>query len=192
MELSPRKQAVLKAVIKSYIETGEPIGSKNLIALLENAPSSATIRNEMSELCELGFLKQPHTSAGRIPTSDGYRLYVDSLMPCAELSVEEKDDIDKALQSLRCEPEGIPAAAAQILSRLTGLPAIACLVTEQSPRIKRIELLPIARSAAMLLVITEDGRTRSRIFRQSEGFTNEQEECFRRLVSKRIKSRPTA
>ena len=80
MELTPRKQAVLKAIVKAYIETGEPIGSKNLIALLENAPSSATLRNEMSELCELGLLHQPHTSAGRIPTSNGYRLYVDSLM----------------------------------------------------------------------------------------------------------------
>ena len=79
-ELTPRKKAVLSAVVKAYIETGEPIGSKILMGLMENAPSSATLRNEMNELCNLGFLSQPHTSAGRIPTSNGYRLYVDTLM----------------------------------------------------------------------------------------------------------------
>lgn len=68
MELSPRKQAVLAAVTKAYIKTGEPVGSKALTALLKNAPSAATLRNEMSELCDMGLLAQPHTSAGRIPT----------------------------------------------------------------------------------------------------------------------------
>lgn len=71
MELSPRKQAVLAAVTKAYIKTGEPVGSKALTALLKNAPSAATLRNEMSELCDMGLLAQPHTSAGRIPTSSG-------------------------------------------------------------------------------------------------------------------------
>ena len=79
MELSPRKQAVLAAVTKAYIKTGEPVGSKALTALLKNAPSAATLRNEMSELCDMGLLAQPHTSAGRIPTSSGFKLYVNSL-----------------------------------------------------------------------------------------------------------------
>ena len=70
MELSPRKQAVLAAVTSAYIKTGEPIGSKALTTVLKNAPSSATLRNEMNELCELGLLTQPHTSAGRIPSAN--------------------------------------------------------------------------------------------------------------------------
>jgi len=187
MELSPRKQAVLKAIIKAYIETGEPIGSKNLTALLENAPSSATLRNEMSELCELGLLSQPHTSAGRIPTEKGYRLYVDSLMTHKELNGQEKEYIDCGLDELTCEPEGIPAAAAQLLSRLTELPVIACLITNHSPKIKRVELVPIGRHSAMLLVITDDGRTRNRIFRYSKEPSREQMECFIELIEKRIK-----
>ena len=138
MELTPRKQAVLKAIVKAYIETGEPIGSKNLMALIPNAPSSATLRNEMSELCELGLLHQPHTSAGRIPTVGGYRLYVKNLMNGEELPIATQQFIDKELESLSCEPEGIPAAAAQLLSKITGLPALACLMTEGSPRIKKI------------------------------------------------------
>lgn len=80
MELSPRKQAVLAAVTKTYIKTGEPVGSKALNLILKNAPSAATLRNEMSELCDLGLLAQPHTSAGRVPTSNGFKVYVDTLM----------------------------------------------------------------------------------------------------------------
>lgn len=189
MELTPRKQAVLKAIIKAYIETGEPIGSKNLMLLLPNAPSSATLRNEMSELCELGLLQQPHTSAGRIPTVGGYRMYVKNLMHETELSQAAKQFIDEGLESLSCEPEGIPAAAAQLLTKLTGLPAIACLITEKSPKIKRVELLPIGKFSVMLLIITEDGRTRNRIFRQGKGMDSEVEKSFRRLAESRIKGK---
>lgn len=188
MELTPRKQAVLKAIIKAYIENGEPIGSKNLTALIENAPSSATLRNEMSELCELGLLHQPHTSAGRIPTSRGYSFYVNSLMTKSQIKETDREYIDKALESINCEPEGIPSAVAQMLSRLTGLPAIACLITERQPRVKRIELLTIGRSSVMLLIITDDGRTRNRVLRHS-GFSAESEDCFLKLIDKRIKGR---
>lgn len=190
MELTPRKQAVLKAIVKAYIETGEPIGSKNLTALIDNAPSSATLRNEMSELCELGFLHQPHTSAGRIPTSSGYRLYVNSLMNKPPLSKETEALIDNEFSEIHSEPESIPAAAAQILSRITGLPAISCLMTERPARIKRIELLPIGRFSVMLLIITDDGRTRNRIFRQGKNFTKQIENEFYDIVSRKIKGKP--
>ena len=99
LELTPRKQAVLKAIVKAYIETGEPVGSKILTELIENAPSSATLRNEMSELCDLGFLEQPHTSAGRIPTSRGFQFYVKKLMPAGEISESDKAYIDNALEN---------------------------------------------------------------------------------------------
>ena len=78
MELTKRKQDVLEAIIRAYIATGEPVGSKILTGIMENAPSSATLRNEMSELCELGLLEQPHISAGRIPTNDAYKLFDNS------------------------------------------------------------------------------------------------------------------
>jgi len=184
MKLTPRKQAVLKAIVKAYIETGEPVGSKNLTFLLENAPSSATLRNEMSELCELGFLEQPHTSAGRIPTSRGYRFYIESLSAIEEPVAEIKSFIDDSLAGYNCEPENIPVLAAQTLSHLTGLPAISCLITVRPPVIKRIELLSIGRYSAMLLIITDDGRTRSRTFRKSRNFTEELEQQFRLILKK--------
>lgn len=189
MELTPRKQAVLKAIVKAYIETGEPIGSKNLVALLENAPSSATLRNEMSELCELGLLKQPHTSAGRVPTGKGYKLYINKLMPKPQISDHEAAIISDAIEEIHCEPENIPAKAAQALSALTGLPAVSCLITKKPTGIKKIQLLPIGRSSVMLLVITDDGRTRSRIFRKSGGISPEVTELFDSLVKEHIKGK---
>lgn len=80
MELGERKKRILKAIIDEYIRTGEPVGSKTLVEMLENKVSSATIRNEMAELSAGGYLDQPHTSAGRIPTATAFRLYVDELM----------------------------------------------------------------------------------------------------------------
>ena len=186
MELTPRKQAVLKAIVKAYTETGEPIGSKNLTALLDNAPSSATLRNEMSDLCELGFLHQPHTSAGRIPTSRGYRFYVENLSGGTQISEEIRSLIDSELGDFTKEPENLPALAAKTLSKLTGLPSVSCLLTEKPPVIKRVELLSIGKSSVMLLVITNDGRTRNRIFRQGGGFTSEVEEQFHSVIKKRI------
>lgn len=190
MELSPRKQAVLKAIVKAYIETGEPIGSKNLTLLLENAPSSATLRNEMSELCELGLLHQPHTSAGRIPTNEGYRIYIDSLMSRSVLNVNSAQFIEDALMTIRTEPENIPRITAETLSHFTGLPAVSVLITEKTPRVKKIELLPIGKYSLMLLVITDDGRNRNCVFRQGKNFTESAENTFRELVERRIKGKP--
>lgn len=189
MQLSSRKQAVLKAIVKAYIETGEPVGSKNLTLLIENAPSSATLRNEMSELCELGLLHQPHTSAGRVPTEVGLRLYVDSLMHKSNPSDGEMQLIDRNLSNLHCEPEGIPAAAAKMLTELTGLPAFSYLIALNPPRIKKVDLLPISRSSAMLLLVTEDGRTRNRIFRMGKDFSLDAQNCFKKLIENRIAGR---
>lgn len=190
MELTPRKQAVLKAVVKAYIETGEPIGSKILTELLENAPSSATLRNEMNELCSLGLLEQPHTSAGRVPTVGGFRFYVDSLMPDTNIDSVAKEYIDNALTSIHCEPEQIPAEAAKILSELTGLPALSCTVSNRVPILKKLELLPVSRYAVMLLVITDDGRTRSRLFRQGMNFTPSTVRLFEEISKKYLIGNP--
>jgi len=187
LELTPRKQAVLKAIVKAYIETGEPIGSKILTGLLENAPSSATLRNEMSELCELGLLKQPHTSAGRVPTAGGYRLYVDNLMSEKDVSRQTADYIDKYLSELNCEPEEIPKAAAELLTKLTGLPALSCIITDKSPKIKQVQLLPIGRNSFMLVTLTDDGRARSKILRIGKDLSDSAKECFNKVYEAHIK-----
>lgn len=190
IELTPRKQAVLKAIVKAYIETGEPIGSKILTSLIENAPSSATLRNEMSELVSMGLLEQPHTSAGRIPTSDGLKLYVNDLMTKKEVSSEHKDFIDGRFESITEMPERIPAIAGEILSDLTHLPVIACVLTPDTVVVKKVELLEISRNTVMLLVVTNDSRTRNRIFRLSDNFTPQLLERFKEIADTKIKGKP--
>lgn len=189
MELSSRKRAVLAAVVKSYIETGEPVGSKLLTGLLDNAPSSATLRNELSELCELGLLSQPHTSAGRIPTANGLRFYIDALMAPKAISGSAKRFIDTRFLDIRCEPENIPSAAGQIISDLTGLPSVASLVAEHTPRVKKVELMPLGRYSVMLLLITDDGRVRSRVFRFDSDFSEELIKSFHDTAARCIHGR---
>lgn len=189
MELSPRKRAILAAVTKAYIETGEPIGSKALTLMLKNAPSSATLRNEMSELCELGLLTQPHTSAGRLPTSRGFKIYVDSLMTPEKISDTVKSYIDRGLSELNQAPEKIPAAVGRILTDLTGLPVITCLFSGSSPTVRRIESLHIGRNSVLLLVITSDGRARNTVLRLGSEFTPALAEKFSETVKRRIKGK---
>lgn len=190
MELSPRKQAVLAAVTSAYIKTGEPIGSKALTTVLKNAPSSATIRNEMNELCELGLLTQPHTSAGRIPTSRGFKLYVDMLMSPDKISESDKAFIDEGLKNLHTAPEKIPQTAGELLSRLTGLPAVACFTAKQSPVIREAQLVRLSRSSVLLWLMTADGRVRSRVFRTGCVYTPELDLKFSETVSKKLKGKP--
>lgn len=190
IELTPRKQAVLKAIVKAYIETGEPIGSKFLTGLIDNAPSSATLRNEMNELVSMGLLEQPHTSAGRIPTSDGLKLYVNNLMVKNEVLPNHKSFIDESFEHITELPEKIPAKAAEILSDLTHLPVIACVLTPDTATVKKVELLNITHNTVMLLVVMSDSRTRNRIFRLSDDFTPELLEKFKQLVDTKIKGKP--
>ena len=100
-ELSERKKQILATVVEQYIKTGEPIGSKELLALTGMTVSSATVRNEMSELVSLGYLEQPHTSAGRVPSQAGYRYYVDHLMKERELDELNRKLIEAGISSPR-------------------------------------------------------------------------------------------
>lgn len=189
MELSARKRAVLAAIIRTYIETGEPVGSKILTGLLENAPSSATLRNEMSELSELGLLTQPHTSAGRVPTSRAFRLYVTSLMKPVGIAESTRRYIDSCLSDECSDLERLPRLAAETLSDLTGFPAISCYTVDGEVTVKRVGLVPVAGRSGLLFLITSDGRARSRICRIPENFAVLSER-FAKIVRERIRRTP--
>lgn len=186
MELSPRKQAVLAAVTKTYIKTGEPVGSKALNLILKNAPSAATLRNEMSELCDLGLLAQPHTSAGRVPTSNGFKVYVDTLMQPEKIQSGDKRFIDESLSDIHAAPEKIPEIAGTLLSKLTGLPSVTCFVINGGLTVRRLDLLPIGRKTVMLVLITNDGRTRSRLIRTDISFDLRHINEFVKIAEKKI------
>ena len=190
MELSARKLAVLEAIVRAYIETGEPVGSKILTSLMENAPSSATLRNEMSELCDLGYLEQPHISAGRIPTGNAYRLFVNSLMMPTEINDSTKNYIDSFLAERKFDPESILSSVADILYRLTGLTAFGYTVTDGDVTVKQIELLGISRHSVIVFLITSDGSSKSRVCRISEPLSDELTQKLKDIFDKRIKRKP--
>lgn len=190
MELSERRKAILEAIIKSYISSGEPIGSKMLCEILENAPSSATLRNEMNALCDLGLLSQPHTSAGRIPTNDGYRLYINTLMDKGEIGDSTKEVIDENLNFSNCDPEKLPEKAAATLSLITGLPAFSAKLSDNNCFVKRTELLPMGNNSTMLIVITSDGRSRSRLCALSAELTATLINEFKELITAEILGKP--
>ena len=125
MSLSERKKEILRAIVEQYVRTAEPVGSKAVAAEFGASISSATIRNEMAELESMGLLEQPHTSAGRVPSSQGYRIYVDELMHRHKLSNDDTQEIDKALIERANLQSQLLNEAGNVASRLTRYPAYA-------------------------------------------------------------------
>lgn len=189
MELTPRKKIILSAIVKAHIAHGEPVGSKLLCQITDLGLSSATIRNEMSDLCEMGYLEQPHTSAGRVPTAAGYRLYVSELLGKDSLSAPMQASIDRAIRKVAGDPENLTAMAGQALSDLTGFPAVSMTIPEAGAYVRRVELLPMGRRMALLVLITSDGIARSRICRTSEALTETAIAAFDRIAAADIVGR---
>ena len=119
MQISERKKKILAAVVDAYIETAEPVGSKAIAASAGLGCSSATIRNELAELVAMGYLEQPHTSAGRVPTAMGYRLYVNELMDKQRLTIEESEDINRRLNQKLQELDDTIGNVSRLASQLT-------------------------------------------------------------------------
>lgn len=180
----------MTAIINAYVETGEPIGSKALCDILDFSLSSATLRNEMSDLCELGYLEQPHTSAGRVPTVLGYKLYIDDLMKRDALSGEMKLIIDSMLDGVSGGIDEITRSAGQILSELTGLPVLTSTISNSSDTVKKIELLPMGKHSMLAVLITSGGIMKSRMLRSPTPIIGEQIKEMHDLYNKYIIGRP--
>ncbi|MEE0945765.1 MAG: heat-inducible transcriptional repressor HrcA [Acutalibacteraceae bacterium] len=186
MELTPRKQAILAAIVKYHIATGAPVGSKWLTTTLENAPSSATLRNEMSELSCMGLLEQPHTSAGRIPTGKGYEFYVSNLMQKDELDEGVKAYIDKTLETAATDTEGLPIIASKLLSHITGLPSFNAKITDDCVFVRRVELTPMSQRVMMMVAVMSDGRAKSKLCRLPNNIGIDVFEQLKKLIKERI------
>ena len=173
LELPVRKGKILNAIVKQYIETGEPMGSKALLNFLDFSVSSATVRNEMATLSELGYLIQPHTSAGRIPTQQGYRYYLNHLDETVVLNPRERRAIDEALITVSDDPEHILNRGAEILSQLTGYIALSTTPPADGSKIERIRLVQISQHTAMLVMLTSKGMVKNRLFRYDYNVTDD-------------------
>lgn len=174
MELDQRKQRVLRAIIIDYISTAEPVGSRTLAKKYDIGVSSATIRNEMSDLEEMGYLEQPHTSAGRVPSDRGYRFYVDSLMEGIQLEEQEVGVIKSLYKSKVKEFESVVKQTARVLSQTSDYLALV-----QGPRLKEsvfryLQLLPLSESKALLVLVTEDGFVQNKVI-DVHGYADVQE-----------------
>ena len=153
MELSERKKKVLRSVVDLYIRTAEPVGSKAIAELPDMKYSSATIRNEMAELTTLGYLEQPHTSAGRIPSAAGYRLYVDELMADYRLSIDETKSISTAIEEKMQKVDKMVEKVAKLVSQATDLPAISVASRQGNATVKRFELILAGQGSFILVVM---------------------------------------
>ena len=165
MELSERKQKILKAIVDLYIRSAEPVGSKTIAALPDMDFSSATIRNEMAELTNLGFLEQPHTSAGRIPSPAGYRFYIDRLMQDYRLSVDETQSINQAMELRMQEFDRAMSKIGKLVSQLTNLPAYAMTSHTESVKLRRFEILPADRGSFILVVMASDETVKNKLIK---------------------------
>ena len=163
MELTPRKKEILKVVVEHYISTAEPVGSKMIAQQLKSSVSSATVRNELADLVELGYLEQPHTSAGRVPSPKGYRLYVNELMEQRALSLQETEQINEALQMKMRELDGVIFRAGQAAAAIVNYPAYAMAGVKSEVAIQRFDLLGVDSRSFIAVVMTEDSRVKSRL-----------------------------
>lgn len=161
MFLDDRKLRILKVIINDYIESAEPIGSRHISKNLEIGLSSATIRNEMADLEEMGFLEQPHTSAGRVPSEKGYRIYVDQLMDNIELSQNEISEISKGLEIKINQLNQLIKQASVIVSKITNYPSIVVTPTMKKSILKAVQVVPVEAGKAMIIVVTNSGIIRN-------------------------------
>jgi heat-inducible transcriptional repressor len=167
-ELGPRKAAVLRAVVEEYVRTGEPVGSETIAERAELGVSSATIRNEMAALEELGYLTHPHTSAGRIPTDHGYRHYVDSLPPAGRLRDAQRRAIAGYFAEAILDLEEVLKGSVQLLSRLTQYAGLAVPPSASDEPLVRLELIDMGPTL-MILAIGQHGRVDKQVVDRPDG-----------------------
>ena len=163
MELSERKKQILRAVVENYIQTAEPVGSKAIVASAGLKVSSATIRNEMAELENLGYLEQPHTSAGRIPSPKGYRLYVNELMEEHRLTMQEAEKINEALNLKIREMDQVMSEAGKIISQLTKYPTFALTKGNSKVVIRRYDLLMVEENSFIAVLMTDGQQVKNKL-----------------------------
>lgn len=166
MVIDDRKIKILEAIINDYISTGEPVGSRTIAKKYNLGVGSATIRNEMADLEDMGYLEQPHASAGRVPSSKGYRLYVDSLMESSLLSTEEQLRIKECIiDSAMLEVSKIVKHASTLLSELTNLTCVVQTPSMRKSSIKSIKFMKVDEDNLITVIVTDSGVIKNHIIR---------------------------
>jgi heat-inducible transcriptional repressor len=162
-ELNDRKKAILRSIVDDYIHTAQPVGSRTISRKHELGLSSATIRNEMADLEDLGYIAQPHTSSGRVPSDKGYRFYVDNLVQVQELANEEMQRIRIAMHERIGELGDLVRRAATLISAVTGYATLAMTPQAEESPIRSIQIVPVGAQRVLVIVVTSGGVVNSRV-----------------------------
>ncbi len=187
MKNDERRLKILEHIVNLYIETGEPVGSVSVCSKLNKAVSPATIRNDMAKLEKAGFLEQPHTSAGRIPTYLGFRAYINQIVKPKNLTDQEKKSIDDLLRADTSSVSAVVDNALGALSEITGLAAISTNNIPKFSVISKVEVIPTGRRVYAVLIITSSGEVKNKICRMQFDITNEQLKFFQETINKNLK-----
>src|SRR2546421_11655686 len=162
--LDARKVKILEAIVHDYVNTTKPVGSERLIEVYQLGCKSATVRNEMAEMAEMGYLVQPHTSAGRIPTDRGYRYYVDELMdPPRAIKADEAATAKKRTRQAQTEIEEILQQTCRILSEITSYTSLATDPTSSSTSLRRVYLSPASPPHILAVLLLSTGHVEHRL-----------------------------
>ncbi|SFI08000.1 heat-inducible transcriptional repressor HrcA [Albimonas pacifica] len=169
-DLNERSRAIFRQLVETYLETGDPVGSRTLSKALEQPLSAATVRNVMQDLEELGLLGSPHVSAGRIPTQHGLRMFVDGLLEIGDVPQEERQRIERGMGEEHSDVAGIVARAGALLSGLTHSASLV-LAPKTEAAVKHLEFVTLSDGAALVVLVTEDGAVENRVITPPPGVT---------------------
>src|SRR5690554_5115971 len=185
--LNERKRLVLRAIIDNYVETAEPVGSRTIARKHDLGVSSATIRNEMADLEETGYLQQPHVSAGRIPSDKGYRFYVDALLQPHQFSVLELEQIEKEIADARLSPEEALHEAAKLLALLTQSVSLIVAPSTDQLVFKHIQLVSLEDTGILVTLVLHPGIVKNRLIRTEQQHSPEQINDLSTTLNKKLK-----
>lgn len=161
--MDERKKQVLNAIIKDYVATAEPVGSRTIAKKYELGVSSATIRNEMSDLEELGYIEQPHTSSGRIPSDKGYRYFVDCLMEKEKLDAAEIQIVNQFFTSRLTELDQMVRETCQMVSKLTKYTTLVLVPKRSEGKLEKLQMVPVGAHRILVVVVTDTGLINHRV-----------------------------
>ncbi len=185
--MDERKQRVLQAIVDDYVRTAEPVGSRTVARRYNLGVSPATIRNEMADLEDMGYLEQPHTSAGRVPSDKGYRHYVDTLVASPEVGGVHAEAVRQVLAVRAQRIEGVVRQATHLLAEMTDFLALASQPAGPEERLAGLQVVPLADGGAVLVLVAEDGRVRTKVLRFAHPPAPQELERIGRALSDRLR-----
>ncbi len=186
MDLNERKMQILKSIVDEYINKGEPVGSKHLVEYGKISLSPATIRNEMSELEEMGYLDKPHTSAGRIPSNAAYRIYVEQLMESYRLNVEELNLLNELTRFKMDETDKLVEKATKVISQITNCATMALMTGSKKHVVKRYDALLIDEKSFVLVMVLPDNSIKTEHLRTPFEINKDGVECIKSALNRHL------